>query len=871
MRFVYPWLLTGLLLLPLAGLLGFWVLSLGARRLAGFVSPEMQARLAPARRAATVVIQVSLMLAGLLLLVLAAARPQWGRAEVRVQERGRNLLIALDVSRSMLAADVHPNRLERAKADLLDLLAELRGDRAGLLVFRGRANLLCPLTTDRAFLRQALDGVSIDAAPRGETDLADAIQKSLDALESAYDQNNAILLITDGEDLAGRALDAAKRAAARGIPVFTVGIGDPRGAAVPGVDGTGTLQHQGAPVVTRMDEATLAAIARASGGTYIPLATSGTASTTLGAIYRQHLTRVAAREFEEQLERRYIERYQLFLVPAILLLLGTALLSRGRMAGGHTRRTNALDAVPHGGRRAALVLLLASVATGAVHAQTGVTTTLPPRPSVAPSGSETNASAVPPGREGARLAQRLYRRGDFAAAAAAYLAAARGSEPAEANRYRYNAALSRYQGGDLAGAAEAVHPMTMLPGQAAAAELYGAARFREAQGPDAATNTALRLNALEQAGAGFQQALRQAPADARRQRNLDRAVKNLPVLRESAHIEHVLAEHGQTPPESLLGRMLQEQRVLLREAPVSFTNQPADRMIRELESLGARQLANSDLWIPLKRALVDSQAITNEQERAQVAERIEQARDAMKQSARQLADLDGEAMNPAARAEQATYGFWQALAMPPGLVAEAILAQTNAWARPQAPRVPYRPDQADAAQLTGFFEQRFGPWADQIQQQAQTDTNAPSLSPEDRAEIERLTAETVELHKQILAALQQGGERPADVQYQALRNMHRIQELLPKQKQQSQPQQQQQQQQQDQQQQQEQQQEQQEQQPDQQQQEEKQEEPQPEPSNEPPPEVQEVLRRALEREKEHEEEKRRQMRDFPMAPGGRDW
>ena len=180
---------------PLVGLLGFWVLRLGSRRMANFVSPEMQARLAPPRSTARVAVQVSLMLAGLLLLVLAAARPQWGRAELRVQERGRNLMIALDVSRSMLAADVHPNRLERAKTDLLDLLAELRGDRAGLLVFRGRANLLCPLTTDRAFLRQArwrLDR----PAPRGETDLADAIQKSLDALESAYDQNNAILLIT---------------------------------------------------------------------------------------------------------------------------------------------------------------------------------------------------------------------------------------------------------------------------------------------------------------------------------------------------------------------------------------------------------------------------------------------------------------------------------------------------------------------------------------------------------------------------------------------------------------------------------------------------------------------------------------------------
>ena len=368
-----------------------------------------------------------------------------------------------------------------------------------------------------------------------------------------------------------------------------------------------------------------------------------------------------------------------------------------------------------------------------------------------------------------RACARLYRQGDYAAAARAYLEAARGVDPAEANRYRYNAALARYKDNDAAGAAETVYPMTMLPGQAAAAELYGAARFREAEDPAAATNTAVRLKALEEAGAGFQQALRQAPDDARRQRNLDRSIKHLPVLRESAHIEKVLAEHGQTPPEALLNRMMQEQRALLSEAPVSFTNPPAARMIRELEALGARQQANSDLWIPLKRALIESQAITNEEDRAQVAMQIEQARDAMKLGARQLADLDGAAMAPIARSEQIAYGFWQLLSMPPGLVAEAIQAQTNAWAHPETPRIQYRPDQEDAAQLTKLFKDRFGPWADQVQQQAQADTNAPSLSPEDRAEIERLTAETVELHAQILKAQQQNEPRPADAQFRHCR------------------------------------------------------------------------------------------------------
>ena len=182
----------------------------------------------------------------------------------------------------------------------------------------------------------------------------------------------------------------------------------------------------------------------------------------------------------------------------------------------------------------------------------------------------------------------------------------------------------------------------------------------------------------------------------------------------------------------------------------------------------------------------------------------------------------------------------------------------------------HRPDAPDAAQLTGLFAERFGPWADQVQQQAQADTNAPSLSPEDRAEIERLTDETVQMHEQILQTLKDGGPRPAEDQYQVLKNLVRIQELLPKDKNQQQSQSQQPQ-------------------PNPQQKPEPQNPPEQPPEekpdeqesppeqqpeakpDEPPPDVQEVLRRALEREKEHEADKRRQMREFPMAPNARDW
>jgi len=338
MRFVYPWLLLLLSAVPVVGLLWLWLFRRSRQRLSLLIAPALQPKLMPARSSATFYIQFVLVMTGLTLLVFAAARPQWGRKDEKVFTRGRNLVIALDVSRSMLAADVHPNRLERAKTDIMDLIDDLEGDRAALLAFRNKGSLLCPLTTDYAFLRQALDGVSPESAPRGETDLGDAIRKSLEALDPALDEYNAILLISDGEDLKGDALVAAADAAKRNIPIFTVGIGDESGTTIPGESGKGVQTFKGTDVKTKLVKETLSAIAAASNGRYIPLGTAGTAHTTLGSIYRRHLRQIAAKEQQEQIENRYQERYQLFLFPAALCLLAAAWFSRGRLCGNRTRK-----------------------------------------------------------------------------------------------------------------------------------------------------------------------------------------------------------------------------------------------------------------------------------------------------------------------------------------------------------------------------------------------------------------------------------------------------------------------------------------------------------------------------------------------------
>lgn len=330
MRFANPIFLVLVAAVPLAGV--FWTF-LKARReksLEKLVAPSLRARLMP-QGANLWGFQAVAILVGLALVLLAAARPQWGKTTEKYVERSRNLVVAIDVSRSMLAEDVRPNRLERAKADVADLIDSLEGDRAALVAFRRTGVVICPLTTDRGFLRSALEQLTPDSAPRGETDLGSAIRAALDALDPAADDHNAIIVISDGGDLRGEAIANAELAAKRGIPIFTVGIGDPtRGAEIPSEDGKSAQKFKGEVVKVKLESAALEAIAKASKGRYVPLATAGTAETTLGAIYRKFLRQVAVKEQNEESER-VAERYEVFLVPGLVLLLIGAALSKGRI------------------------------------------------------------------------------------------------------------------------------------------------------------------------------------------------------------------------------------------------------------------------------------------------------------------------------------------------------------------------------------------------------------------------------------------------------------------------------------------------------------------------------------------------------------
>ncbi|MBT3193327.1 MAG: VWA domain-containing protein, partial [Verrucomicrobia bacterium] len=347
LNFDNAWVLYFLWIVP--AVVTWWVTlhKRALRAMAAFVSPTLQQRLFPKQNPHRQLWQIGLAGLGLLLLLVAMARPKWGEREETIYQQARDLVIAVDVSRSMLANDVHPTRLRRAKIDLIDLIVELRGDRAALIAFRAKASLVCPLTTDYAFLRQALDGISPASAPRGETDIGAAIEKALGAFDEGESSHKAIILISDGEDLSGKALELAERAGEQRIPIYTVGLGSRQGSRIPNKDRqTRYIRHKDQDVVTKLDHETLYAIAKASGGSYIPVETASMTSTTLGTIYRDHLRKINARELAETRESRAIERYQWFLFPGLCLLLAAGTLSRGRLAYGTPQRQATHAAAP---------------------------------------------------------------------------------------------------------------------------------------------------------------------------------------------------------------------------------------------------------------------------------------------------------------------------------------------------------------------------------------------------------------------------------------------------------------------------------------------------------------------------------------------
>lgn len=225
--------------------------------------------------------------------ILALARPQWGFEWKEVKRQGLDILVVIDVSKSMLTQDVLPTRLDRAKLAVRDLLPRLKGDRIGLIAFAGEAFLVCPLTVDYSGFLLSLEDLSVDTIPRGGTALASAIDEALKGYEDISAKHKAVVIMTDGENLEGDPLVKAREAKEKGIKISTIGIGTADGELIRIPDGQGgqtfLKDAMGNFVKSRLNETSLKEVAAVTGGAYIR---SSGARFGLGYLYDQVLTKM---------------------------------------------------------------------------------------------------------------------------------------------------------------------------------------------------------------------------------------------------------------------------------------------------------------------------------------------------------------------------------------------------------------------------------------------------------------------------------------------------------------------------------------------------------------------------------------------------
>jgi len=266
-------------------------------------------------------IKIVLLCVGLFFLIFSLSRPQWGFHWEEVKRRGLDIVIAIDTSNSMLAEDVKPNRLERSKLAVKDLIKKLTGDRIGLIAFSGSAFLQCPLTVDYNGFMLSLDALTTDTIPHGSTSLASAIAEGIRSFKEGAKKYRVLVIITDGEDHTGGVMRLVEDAKKEGIKIFCVGIGTKEGELIPLTDKNGKKTFlkdmNGAVVKSRLDEKTLQEIALATGGSYVR-ATG--AEFGLELIYEEKLSKMEKRELESKMSKQYEERYQWFLLVGLLLL-----------------------------------------------------------------------------------------------------------------------------------------------------------------------------------------------------------------------------------------------------------------------------------------------------------------------------------------------------------------------------------------------------------------------------------------------------------------------------------------------------------------------------------------------------------------------
>lgn len=304
------------------------------RRRSGLLARLVAARLAP-RLAGNVSIgkrrlRFLLLLLGLAALIIALAQPRYGFTWEQTKRKGRDVILAIDTSRSMLANDLAPNRLTRAKLAAQDLLAELQGDRVGLVAFAGTSFLQAPLTIDYGAVRNALNELDTEIIPEGGSNLAEMIRTAREAFGKGESDNRALIVFSDGEELDTDGIRAATELN-REIRIFTVGLGSPEGALIPlAARGRSTefvKDASGQIVKSRLDEDRLRKIAESTGGFYVRLETG---RPEMNQIVREGLAKMTEQEIDARLSRQPIERYQWPLSAALAILASSLLIGERR-------------------------------------------------------------------------------------------------------------------------------------------------------------------------------------------------------------------------------------------------------------------------------------------------------------------------------------------------------------------------------------------------------------------------------------------------------------------------------------------------------------------------------------------------------------
>lgn len=316
-RFANPHYLYLLAALPLLAVLFLYAARNRRKRLERFSESKLLHELAPAVSTRRVRNKFILFLCAAALLIVAAARPQFGSKLKEQTRKGIEIMLAVDVSNSMLAEDFEPNRLERSKYAINRLLEGMQEDKVGLIVFAGDAYVQLPITADYVTARNFTRQISTDMVSRQGTAIGAAIDLAASSFSSESEGSRALIIITDGENHEDDAVAAARAAAEKGITLYTIGIGTPEGAPIK-IGNDYLRDEKGEMVVSKLDEQTLESIALLSGGAYIR---SNNKSIGLDEIIEK-INRTEKREFKTMAFDEFNEQYQYLTAVALLLLIG---------------------------------------------------------------------------------------------------------------------------------------------------------------------------------------------------------------------------------------------------------------------------------------------------------------------------------------------------------------------------------------------------------------------------------------------------------------------------------------------------------------------------------------------------------------------